>query len=354
MRYTFVMSNLSGTVLVVIVIVISITEGNPMKRRNLIVILGAVLAAIASAVLATSEPAPAAAATQPEAEAVSVEEVLAAGAFNYANPDALVDTEWVMENLENEDIRLIDVSNNRATYAEGHIPGAIFIDWREELTNPDDAVEGQILTQEAFEALLSERGISNDHTVVLYDNTSNLFSTRAYWVFAYYSHENIKLYNGGTLAWEAADQPLSTEDVAYEPTEYVAGEINEAVRADYDDVIASIDDENVVTCDTRSAGEFDGTDVRAERGGTIPGASHLEWTSAVNEDGTFRPAPELAGLFYAQGFTPDKEILTFCQTGVRGAHTWFVLTELLGYPNVRNYDGSWAEYGNNPDSPINQ
>jgi thiosulfate/3-mercaptopyruvate sulfurtransferase len=322
-----------------------------MNRRYLIIALTTILSAVVSGVLASGEPATT---LTNETTITSAEEILAAGAFNYANPDALVDTEWVLDNLENNEVRFIDVSNNKDAFERGHLPGAIFIDWKAELTNPDDSTEGQILTAEQFEVLLSERGIANDHTVVVYDNTSNLFSSRAYWVFAYYNHENVKLYNGGTLAWEADGQKLTRDAASYEPTEYVAGEINEDVRANYGRVLASLDDENVVTCDTRSDGEYDGSDARADQGGHIPGAIHLEWTHAVTDDGRFKPAPELAALFYAEGFTPDKEILTYCQTGVRGAHTWFVLSELLGYPNVRNYDGSWAEWGNTPDAPISQ
>ncbi len=279
-------------------------------------------------------------------------DILEAGAFNDANTDALVDTEWVQENINNEDVRLVDVSSTIDAYRDGHIPGAVFIDWRDELTNGESSVEGQILTAAELQALLSERGIGNEHKVVFYDDTSNLFATRAYWVLRYYQHADVRVYNGGSLKWVADGNDLSQEAASYEPTEYIAGEPDPEIRTGYQYVLDSLDDESVVTCDTRSAAEYTGEDARAEHGGHIPGAVHLEWVDAANDDGTFKAAPELTALFYAAGFTPDKEILTYCQTGVRGAHTWFVLRELLGYPNVRNYDGSWAEWGNIADAPI--
>lgn len=321
-----------------------------MKARHYIIVTVTALVAIASIALAGSGEI-----TQPGSigEETTVQEILDAGAANYANEKALVDTEWVLDNLDSESVRFVDVSSNHAAYENGHIPGAIFIDWRDELTNPDAAVEGQILTGEQLEVLLSGRGIANEHTVVLYDGTSNLFATRAYWVLKYYQHENVHVYDGGTTKWVADGNELSTDAVTYEATGYVAAEPDPEIRTTAEYVLENLDNENVVTCDTRSTAEYTGDDARAERGGHIPGAIHLEWTHAVNEDGTFKPVPELAALFYAEGFTPDKEILTYCQTGVRGAHTWFVLSELLGYPNVRNYDGSWAEWGNS-DAPVAQ
>lgn len=320
-----------------------------MKSKHyLIIAVTALVAAASMALASTGEN------TQPGSTGgTTVQSILNAGAANFANESALVDTAWVQENLANENVRLVDVSANLGTYESGHLPGAVFIDWRDELTNPDVSVEGQILTGEQLETLLSERGIANEHTVVFYDDTSNLFATRAYWVLAYYQHKDVRVYDGGSTKWVADGNDLSTEAVSYEATEYTAAEPDPAIRTTAEYVLDNLDNENVVTCDTRSTAEYTGEDARAERGGHIPGAVHLEWTHAVNEDGTFKPVPELAALFYAEGFTPDKEILTYCQTGVRGAHTWFVLSELLGYPNVRNYDGSWAEWGNS-DAPVSQ
>lgn len=287
------------------------------------------------------------------ADIVAAEEIIAAGAFNYAKPDVLVDTEWVAEFGEAEDIHLIDVGGNVLDYEAGHIPGAVFANIRTELVNPDSSVQGVIPTAEQFETVLGNLGISAEDTVVLYDSRSNLYAARAYWVFKYYNHEDVRIYNGGTIKWKLDGNRLALGRETVEPVEYVAGEPNTDVFADYEQILASLDDENVVTCDTRTTGEYEGGDIRADRGGHIPGTTHLEWVHAVNEDGTFRAAPELAALFYAEGLTPDKTILTYCQTGVRSAHTWFVLTELLGYPNVRNYDGSWIEWANNEELPIN-
>lgn len=315
-----------------------------MKRNSLIILLVAGLAAVATFVLAGDALNP-----QTNAAVVSADAAYVAA---YANPDALVDTAWVLENLNNPDVRFVDVSNQRLSYETGHLPGAVYISPRTELTNPEDVTEGQIAPPEQFAEILGSRGISNEHLVVLYDDNSNLFASRAYWTFAYYSHENVRIYNGGTKRWAADGQRLSIGNVNIEPTTYVTGEINEAVRVDYDYVIASLERGDVLLCDSRSVGEYVGDDVRAAEGGHIPGAVNIEWVQAVNEDGTFKSVGELAALFYGAGFTPDKEIISYCQTGVRSAHTWFVLTELLGYPNVRNYDGSWTEYGNTEDAPI--
>lgn len=271
----------------------------------------------------------------------------------YANEDVLVDTDWILEHLEDDSVRLLDISNNIAAFVDGHLPGAEFLDWQEDLTNPDDSTSGQIATAEQLAELLSRLGIENDDTIVLYDNTRNLFAARAYWVLKYYQHEDVRLYNGGTVKWEEDGQDLVTDFIELEPSEYEVGEADPDIRTDWQYVVDHIDDPATLTCDTRSPDEYLGSDVRSDRGGHIPGAINLEWVHAVNvEDGTFKSFEELDELFTAAGFDPDKEIITYCQTGVRGAHTWFVLSELLGYPEVRNYDGSWEEYGNNEDSPV--
>ena len=253
------------------------------------------------------------------ADASEVEAILEAGAFNYVNPDVLVDTTWVEENGEADGIHLIDLGSNVLDYEAGHIPGAVFANIRTELVNPDSSVQGVIPTTEQFEEVLGNLGITTEDTVVLYDSRSNLYSARAYWVFKYYQHEDVRIYNGGTIKWKDEGKRLILGREETETVEYIAAEPDPDVYADYQQVLDSLDDENVVTCDTRSDGEYEGTDVRADRGGSIPGTSHLEWTHAVNEDGTFKTAPELAALFYAEGLTPDKTILTYCQTGVRSA-----------------------------------
>lgn len=270
----------------------------------------------------------------------------------YAEAEALVDTEWVAANLDNADVHIVDL-NNQETYDEGHIPGAIRLSLVD-LTNPDDATRGQILTQDQLSTVMSRIGVENDDTVVFYDGNSNLLAARAYWALKYYQHDDVRVYNGGLSKWQADGQDLATESLEPTPAEYVAAEADPAIRTTSEYVLAHLDDPSVAVCDTRGPEEYAGTDVRSERGGHIPGATNLEWRHAVNEDGTFKSAAELSDLFVKAGFTPDKEIITYCQTGVRGAHTWFVLRELLGYPEVRNYDGSWEEWGNLADTPIEQ
>lgn len=270
----------------------------------------------------------------------------------YANPAILVDTNWVAEHLDDPNVRLLDVSNNLEAFETGHLPGAQYVDWQADLTNPDDPVRGQILTREALSDLLSRLGVENDDTIVVYDNTSNLFSTRAYWALKYYQHEDVRVYNGGTKKWTADGRDLVTDVAPATASQYVAGEPDPAIRTTWEYVVEHVDDPTTLFCDARGPKEFTGTDVRSAQGGHIPGAINVEWSTAVNPDGTFREAEALAELYQEAGFTPDKEIITYCQTGVRGAHSWFVLKELLGYPNVRNYDGSWEEYGNNTESPI--
>lgn len=285
------------------------------------------------------------AATAPAAEE-------AAASTSYANADALVDTEWVQANLDDENVRLLDIGGNPDAYTAGHLPGAIFVNLGD-LTNPEDSTGGQILTQDQLSAVMSKLGIEQDDTLVLYDANRNLLAARAYWVFEYYQHAgDLHVYNGGTTKWSADGQELTADVPTVEPTAYVAGAADPEIRTTSEYVLEHIDDENVAVCDTRSPAEHSGTDVRAERGGHIPGSVNLEWTVAVNDDGTFKDAAFLTDLYAKAGFTPDKEVITYCQTGVRGAHSWFVLKELLGFPNVRNYDGSWEEWGNNPALPV--
>jgi thiosulfate/3-mercaptopyruvate sulfurtransferase len=277
----------------------------------------------------------------------------------YANPDALVDTEWVLARLDDPTVRLVDVSRSAATYLEGHLPGARHVRWNTDLVDPDDPVDLQILSRDALTNLMRRLGIENDHTIVLYDDASSLFAARAYWVLKYYRHDDVRIYDGGRIRWIAeghdlagdGDGPIETAE-HLELSRYLAGEPDPGIATDWDQVVALIGDPAALVCDTRTRDEHLGADVRAERGGAIPGAIHLEWARAVREDGTFRDAAELHALYREAGFSPEKTVITYCQAGVRAAHTWFVLRELLGYSDVRNYDGSWAEYGNRADSPI--
>ncbi len=273
-----------------------------------------------------------------------------------ANPDALVDTAWVAAHLDDPNVRLLALHGKQEDFDAGHLPGAIFVNPGQDLTNPDDPTEGQILTQAALSALFSRLGLENDDTIVLYDGNNNLLAARAYWALKYYQHADVRVYDGGLKQWSAAGNALSTEAATPLPaTTYVAGEADPDLRTTGEYVLAHLDDPFTVLCDTRGPGEYAGTDVRAARGGHIPGAINVDWVQAVDQEtGQFRDVAYLADLYARAGFAPDKQVITYCQTGVRGAHTWFVLTELLGYPNVRNYDGSWAEWGNDAAKPLEQ
>jgi thiosulfate/3-mercaptopyruvate sulfurtransferase len=214
-------------------------------------------------------------------------------------------------------------------------------------------VRFQILTRESLSELLSRLGVEKYDTIVLYDNSNNLFATGAYWALKYYQHPDVRVYNGGSKKWTADGRKLTTKVTPVTASRYFAGEPNLAIRTTWEYVVEHVDDPATLFCDARGPKEFDGTDVRSARGGHIPGAANVEWNAAVNpDDGTFLEAGALAELYQQAGFTPDKEIITYSQSGVRGAHTWFVLKVLLGYPHVRNYDGSWEEYGNKTESPI--
>ena len=265
--------------------------------------------------------------------------------------DVLVDTEWIEARMADPSLRVLEVGGNANAFGEGHLPGAAFVSMRS-LSNPDDPIGGQIATAAQVSVALSNVGLGRDQTVVLYDRRNNLQAARAYWVLKYYQHADVRIYNGGTPKWTEDGQAMSTVMVEYEPSDYQAGPPDPEIRTTWQYVVDHTDDPTTLFCDTRGPEEYLGRDVRAERGGHIPGSINVEWTAAVNVNGTFKSSEELAALYSGAGFTPDKQIITYCQSGVRGAHTWFVLSELLGYPSVRNYDGSWVEYGNNPESPI--
>jgi thiosulfate/3-mercaptopyruvate sulfurtransferase len=277
-------------------------------------------------------------------------QVTASAPTEYAT-DVLVDTEWLQARLGDASLRIVEVGGSPRDYAAGHVPGSVFLSIGS-LSNPDDPVDGQIATREQVSSALSGVGIEQGQTVVLLDRQNNLQAARAYWVLRYYQHPEVHVLNGGVPKWTADGGAIGTEVVEVAASRYGAGAADDDIRTTWQYVIDHVEDPQTLICDVRSPDEFLGRDVRAARGGHVPGSVNLEWTVAVQPDGTFRSAADLFALYSRAGFTPDKQIITYCQSGVRGAHTWFVLHELLGYPSVRNYDGSWNEYGNNPDSPI--
>jgi thiosulfate/3-mercaptopyruvate sulfurtransferase len=271
-------------------------------------------------------------------------------------PDVLVSTDWVAQHLGDESIRLVEVDVDTTAYESGHIPGAIGFNWQTQLQH---RVRRDIISREEFEQLLSESGISNDHTVILYGDNNNWFAAYAFWLFSIYGHEKLYLMDGGRKKWLAEGRPLTTEVPQYPHIQYRAKEPNVSLRAYSAQVMQAINNPQVALVDVRSPQEFTGEVIAppgmtetAQRGGHIPGAVNIPWAQAVNEDGTFKTVDELRALYASKGVTPDKEVIAYCRIGERSSHTWFVLRHLLGYPHVRNYDGSWTEWGNLVGAPI--
>jgi thiosulfate/3-mercaptopyruvate sulfurtransferase len=277
----------------------------------------------------------------------------------YANPDVLVSTDWVAQHLNDPNIRIVETNEDPLLYPSGHIPGAVQIDWTHDLNHQ---IRRDYLDKDGFEALMSRNGIGPDTTIVLYGDKNNWWATYAFWVFQLFGHKNAKIMDGGRLKWEQEGRELSKEVPTYPPTHYRAQERNDSeIRAFRDQVIEHSQTGKPLV-DVRSPGEYSGELLHmpnypqegALRGGHIPGAKNVPWARAANPDnGTFKSADELKAIYeQEQGLSPDKDIIAYCRIGERSSHTWFVLTQLLGYPNVRNYDGSWTEYGNLVNVPI--
>jgi thiosulfate/3-mercaptopyruvate sulfurtransferase len=276
----------------------------------------------------------------------------------YANPDVLVSTEWVAEHLNDPNIRLLESNEDPLLYDTGHIPGALKIDWQDDLNDP---LVRDYIGKEEFEALLSRLGVSNDTTVIFYGDKSNWWATYAFWVFQLFGHTNAKVMNGGRQKWINEGRELTREVPQVEPASYQAKDRDDArIRAFREDVLAH-QDAGKPLVDVRSPAEYKGELLHmanypqegALRGGHIRGARNVPWARAANEDGSFKSAEELRAIYeQEQGLNPNDDIVAYCRIGERSSHSWFVLTYLLGYPQVRNYDGSWTEWGNAVNVPI--
>ena len=270
--------------------------------------------------------------------------------------DVLVEPSWLAAHLGDESLRVVEVDEDPSLYAAAHIPGAVGLDWTADLQDP---VRRDFLDAADFAALLSSRGIGSEHTIVLYGDRSNWFAAYAYWYLKYYGHEDVKLLNGPREKWIADGYPTSAEVPSYPPASFVARDGDAAIRARVGEVYAALEGD-VALVDVRSPAEFAGELITpagyeqegAQRPGHIPGALSIPWGQAVNEDGTFRSAAELRELYGARGVLDGGPVVAYCRIGERAAHTWFVLHELLGVESVKNYDGSWTEWGSLVGAPI--
>jgi thiosulfate/3-mercaptopyruvate sulfurtransferase len=270
--------------------------------------------------------------------------------------DVLVDAEWAKAHIDDPSVRFVEVDVDTTAYDQSHIPGAVGWNWTSQLA---DGVRRDIASREEFGALLSEAGIGPDTTIVLYGDNNNWFAAWAYWQLKLYGVENVKLLNGGRKYWLDNGLPLSTDVPAYEPSNWQLPEVDNSLRAFRDDILPRLGDSGLSLVDVRSPAEFNGEVIAppgmtetAQRAGHIPGAASVPWATQVNEDGTFKSAEELANLYAAKGVDGDRDIIAYCRIGERSSLSWFVLHELLGFNRVRNYDGSWTEWGSMVGVPI--
>jgi thiosulfate/3-mercaptopyruvate sulfurtransferase len=278
-------------------------------------------------------------------------------AQGYANPAALVTTEWVADHLNDPKVRLIEVDVDTTAYDQGHIPGAVGVNWSTQLT---DQVRRDVPTKENWQRLLSQAGVGQDTKIVFFGDNNNWFAAYAYWVAKMYGHGDVALMNGGRKKWELEGRAMTTEPTQVQPTTYQAKDLDPTYRAYMNDVRPFVGaPSGKALVDVRSPAEYNGDIIAppglpetAQRCGHIPGAQNIPWGQAANEDGTFKSPDELRQLYGGKGITPDKEVVAYCRIGERSSHTWFVLKELLGYDKVRNYDGSWTEWGSVIGAPI--
>jgi thiosulfate/3-mercaptopyruvate sulfurtransferase len=275
----------------------------------------------------------------------------------YAHPEVLVETGWVAEHLNDPKVRLIEADEDVLLYEIGHIPGAVKLDWHVDV---QDKVNRDFISAQDFEQLMDHWGIDNETTLVLYGDKNNWYACYTFWLFSMYGNKNMRIMNGGRGKWEAEKRELTKTIPHYTATVYYAEAADERLRAFRDDVASNLSNPGRRLIDVRSPQEYSGELLHmvnypqegAQRGGHIPGAKSIPWATAANADGTFKSAEELRQIYGSKDITPDKEVVTYCRIGERSAHTWFVLTELLGFPRVRNYDGSWTEWGNIVRAPI--
>lgn len=275
----------------------------------------------------------------------------------YAHPEVLVETDWLAHHLAAPNLRLVEVDVDPGVFHQSHIPQAIAWNWR---TDTQDPLRRNILSAGAFSQLMARSGIGPDTTVILYGDKNNWFAAYAFWLLKYYRHPDVRMLNGGRKKWAVESHPLTTRTARPAPTDYPVPPSDTSIRALREQVQASLYLDSTALVDVRLAREFSGEMLApdhllheaAMRGGHLPGAVNISWGQTVHEDGTFKAAAELAALYAGQQVTADKNVIVYCRIGERSAHTWFVLKYLLGYPHVRNYDGSWAEWGNLIDVPI--
>ncbi|OGU85405.1 MAG: thiosulfate sulfurtransferase [Ignavibacteria bacterium RBG_16_35_7] len=276
----------------------------------------------------------------------------------YIHPEVLVSTKWVSDNINDPNVRIVESDEDVLLYETGHVPNAVKIDWQLDLQDP---IRRDYVGQERFEQLLSQKGISNDTKVIFYGDKSNWWACYAFWTFKLFGHENCLVMNGGRQKWLEENRKITKDIPLFQKTKYYVGKINEkTIRAFREDVILHVE-KNKPLIDVRSPDEYTGKLLHMEnypqegalRGGHIPGAKNVPWARAANADGTFKSADELKEIYETEvELKPDDEVIAYCRIGERSSHTWFVLTFLLGYKNVRNYDGSWTEWGNLVRAPV--
>jgi thiosulfate/3-mercaptopyruvate sulfurtransferase len=277
--------------------------------------------------------------------------------MSYANPDVLVSTNWVKENLKTPNVRIVEVNVDPKVYDAGHIPGAASLNW---VTQLQDQTNRDIVSAAGFERLLSDAGIKPSDTVILYGDNNNWFAAYGYWLFKIYGHQDVRLMNGGRAKWLAEDdKPLATDKPNFAPSHYKVNGFNAGMRAKVPEVLEAVATKRTNLVDVRSVDEFTGKIIAppgmtetAQRAGHVPGARNIPWAQTVNQDGTFKAADELRDLYGKAGVDFAKPAIAYCRIGERSSHTWFVLRELLGVKDVKNYDGSWTEYGNLIGAPI--